>query len=195
MMEADYKLETLLGPEKDVDLPQPPSFPVEDAPLVSFSPFRQIPPLLLLSPATQILHFKRQINPPMYVLQRSFPLQSEPGSQDRLFIDTSGQRLLEASSLPGTLHMVSREVVVDSAELLQLSVKDHPRLQRRHRIRILIALLHRPGAFFFRQQSKRLQLARLQRLSRSLGVRRQPFDRLVLENILEDRKSTRLNSS
>src|SRR5687767_7520712 len=88
MMEADYKLETLLGPEKDVDLPQPPSFPVEDAPLVSFSPFRQIPLLLLGRLLAQVFYFQRQFNPAMHDLQWALPFQAEPGSQDRLFLDT-----------------------------------------------------------------------------------------------------------
>src|SRR5437016_715030 len=111
MMEADCKLETLHRSQKNVDLVQRTSLPVEDVPLPSVSPFRQIRLLLLLPPASQILHLQRQFDPPMHVLQRSCSVQTEPCSQNWLFFNTRCERLLEASPLPRTLHMLSHNVV------------------------------------------------------------------------------------
>ena len=119
----------------------------------------------------------------MYDLQRTLGIEQEAGAQDGVFLDTGGQRLLEEFRIPGALHVLRCNVVVDAAEAFDLSVVDHPGLQRRHRVRVLVVPRQCANLVLI-QQCERLQPRPVERGRRLLRPQRQLRDGLELEDVL-----------
>src|SRR5258708_37546839 len=118
MMEAQHNLEASLRPQKDMTMEQGPRLPVEYMPLALLLPFRHICVLPLRAPSPQVLHFQRRFHHRMDMLQWPRSLKPETCPQNRLLLHARRQSLFKLSPVPLALHVVSHNIVIDSAELL-----------------------------------------------------------------------------
>src|SRR5262245_62777720 len=88
VVEAQDELEALIRPPEYVDVEQWPSFPVEDVALARFDPLRQTGVLLLRRLASQVFHFKWQLDACLHKLQGAVIVQTKSRPQDRVLLDT-----------------------------------------------------------------------------------------------------------